>query len=65
MYVAIEHTAAENERLAIELDWFGWFMLFSTTSNNISVISWQSVLFVEGNWRKPLTCRKSLSNFIT
>jgi hypothetical protein len=27
--------------------WFGWFMAFNTTFNNISVISWRSVLLVE------------------
>jgi hypothetical protein len=35
------------------------FMVFNATFNNISVISWWSVLLVEGNrntWRKPLTC---------
>ena len=26
-----------------------WFMVFNTTFNNISVISWQSVLLVEKN----------------
>ena len=32
----------------IYLDWFvGWFMVLNTTFNNISVISWQSVLLVE------------------
>jgi len=25
----------------------GWFMVFNTTFNNISVISWRSVLLVE------------------
>ena len=43
-------------------------MVFNDTFNNISVISWQSVLLVEetgGRQRKPLTCRKSLTNFIT
>jgi hypothetical protein len=25
----------------------GWFMVFNATFNNISVISWQSVLLVE------------------
>jgi hypothetical protein len=38
------------------------------TFNNISVMSWQSVLLVEEKWstqRKPQTCRKSLTNFIT
>ena len=27
--------------------WFGWFMAFNATFNNISVISWRSVLSVE------------------
>jgi hypothetical protein len=26
--------------------WFGWFVVFNATFNNISVISWQSVLLV-------------------
>ena len=33
-----------------------WFMVFNATFNNISVISWQSVLLVEeigSNRRKP------------
>jgi hypothetical protein len=25
----------------------GWFMVFNTTFNNISVISWQAILLVE------------------
>jgi len=43
------------------------FMVFNATFNNISVISWQSVLLMEeiGVQRKPHTCRKSLTNFIT
>jgi len=44
------------------------FMVFNATFNNISVILWQSVLLVEETWvpgRKPLTCHKSLTNFIT
>ena len=40
-----------------------WFMVFNASFNNISV------MFIGGeNWstrRKPLTCRKSLTNFIT
>ena len=28
-------------------DRFGWFMMFNTTLNNISVISWRSALLVE------------------
>jgi hypothetical protein len=41
-------------------------MVFNTTFNNISAISWQSILSVEetkSTWRK--SCRKSLTNFIT
>ena len=46
-----------------------WFiiMVFNATFNNISAISWQSVLLVEETgctWRKP-TCRKSQTSFIT
>ena len=45
------------------------FVLFNTTFNNISVISWRSVLSVEetggpGENKSP-TSRKSLTNFIT
>jgi len=29
------------------IDWFGWFMVFNAPFNNISVISWRSVLLVE------------------
>ena len=51
--------------------WIGWcgrFMVFNATFNNISVISWRSVLLVEEtgvNLKKPNTCRKLLTNFIT
>ena len=44
------------------------FIVCNATFNNISAISWLSVLLVEetGNTkRKPPTCRKSLTNFIT
>jgi len=44
------------------------FMVFNATFNNISVISWRSVLLVEetgGPGIKAPTCRKSLTNFIT
>ena len=47
---------------------FVCLMVFNTTFNNISVISWRSVLFHGGNrrtQRKPPTCRKSLTNLIT
>ena len=41
-------------------------MVFNTTFNNSSVISWIKVSFIDrGNQRKPLTCHKSLTNFIT
>jgi hypothetical protein len=30
-----------------KVGWFGWFKVFNTTFNNISVISWRSVLLVE------------------
>ena len=43
-------------------------MVFNATFNNISVISWWSVLLVEQNRstrRKLSTYRKSLTNFIT
>jgi hypothetical protein len=42
-------------------------MVFNTTFNNISVISWRPVLLVEetGSTRKkPLTCHKSLTNLL-
>jgi len=34
-----------------------WFMVFNTTFNNISLISWQSVLLVEQTWEnhQPIT----------
>jgi hypothetical protein len=43
-------------------------ILLNATFNNISVISWLSVLLVEETGvpvEKTLTCRKSLTNFIT
>jgi hypothetical protein len=42
--------------------------LFCATFNNISVISWRSVLLLKETGvprRKPPTCHKSLTNFIT
>jgi len=32
--------------------WFGWFMVFNATFNNISVISWRSILRVITNLPK-------------
>jgi hypothetical protein len=43
-------------------------MVFNTTFNNISAVSWRSVLLVEESEStrgKPATCRKSTTNFIT
>jgi hypothetical protein len=40
-------------------------MVFNATFNNISVISWWSVLLVEETGVPGETCRKSLTNFIT
>ena len=43
-------------------------MVFNATFNNISVISWKSVLLVEENGvylEKPPTCCKSLTHFIS
>ena len=48
--------------------WFSWFMVFNATFNNVSVISWQSVLLMEETvvpGKKPPTSSKSLTNFIT
>ena len=44
-----------------------WFMVFNTTFNNISAISWRSVSLVEETGvpgKKTPTCRKSLTSFI-
>jgi hypothetical protein len=34
-------------RCDLTYGWFGWVMVFNATFNNISVISWLSVLLVE------------------
>ena len=42
----------------------GWFMVFNTTFNNISVILWQSVLLMEVPWenhRPVASDRQTLS----
>jgi hypothetical protein len=39
-------------------------MVFNATFNNISVVSWQLISFVIGNRRKPLTCRKSIGEWL-
>jgi len=40
-------------------------MVFGATFNHISVISWLSVFIDGGHRRKPPTCGKSLTNFMT
>jgi len=44
----------------------GWFIVFNATFNNISVISWRSVLLVEETEYPKITPNllKSLTNFI-
>jgi hypothetical protein len=45
-----------------------WVVVFNATFNNISFISWRSVLLVEETrvlGENPLTCCKSQTNFIT
>jgi hypothetical protein len=52
----------KNEVLGVRV------MVFSTTFNNISVTRYiveVSFLIGGGNRKKTLTCRKSLTNFIT
>jgi hypothetical protein len=47
----------------------GGIMVFNATFNNISVISWRSVVLVEEaevpRENHAPTCRKSLTNYIT
>ena len=42
-----------------------WFMVFNATFNSILFISWWWVLLVEYPIKKTVTCRMSLTNFIT
>ena len=45
---------------------FVWFVVFNANFNNISVISWWSVLLVvEPVYLQKTTCHKTLTNFIT
>jgi len=44
-YVNFELNPSRKDNMAVGL--VGWFMVFNTTFNNISVISWRSVLLVE------------------
>ena len=45
--------------------WLIGLMLFNATLNNISVISWRSVLLVEETGGPGENHRKSMTNFIT
>ena len=45
------------------IGWFGWFMIFNVTFNNISVISWWSVLLMEGAWVPRENHRPATSNW--
>ena len=50
------------------MQYFGWFMVLNATFSNISVISWWSVLLMEktgSTRRKPPTCHKPATNFIS
>jgi len=60
MCVFIEKNISSNYQ-------YDGFMVFNATFNNISAILWWSVLLVEETEvpKKPQTCHKSLTNFIT
>ena len=46
--------------------WFGLLMVLSATFNNVSAISWRSVVMETGVPGENVPyCRKSLTNFIT
>ena len=53
--------------ILLAFGWFCWFMVLNATFNNYSYIL--AVSFIGGGnqrtWRKPPTCCKSLTNFIT
>jgi hypothetical protein len=59
----------ELSALQLEAITYASQRVFNATFNDISVISWRSVLLVEETKvpreKKTLTCRKSLTNFIT
>jgi hypothetical protein len=49
---------------------YGWFMVFNATFNNISVLSWRSVLLVDEtgvpreNHRPTASHRQTLSHYV-
>jgi len=59
----VSYVTNNNQIKVARLFLFGCLMVLSTTFNNISVVSWRSVLLVEETGG-PQTCRKSLTNFI-
>ena len=66
-YLSSKLTINRPSRRPITVVNIGWFMVFNANFNNISVISWRSVLG-GGNRstrRKPPACRKSLTDVMT
>jgi hypothetical protein len=62
-----ERVCKDHKECSISMGRFR-IMVFNAIFNNISVISWRSVLLVEETGvpgEKPLICHKSLTNFIT
>jgi len=63
IFILSEKTQSDKKNVII-IVWYNVYGRgFRVTFNNISVISWQSVLLVEetrSTQRKPPTCRKSL-----
>jgi hypothetical protein len=47
IYIKIIYKHIYKCEIGFTTDWLIWFMVFNATFNNISVISWRSVLLVE------------------
>ena len=69
LYSVLKCTIKIFKRYKRYILWYRYrFMMFNTTFNNISVISWLIVLLMEETERirkNPPTCHSSLTNFIT
>ena len=64
--VQISYVSFESTRIFDIFIRFFRFMVFNTTFNNISVISWQFYWWRKQEYpEKRPTCRKSFTNFIT
>ena len=68
LWVCVMYSNTENDTSILLVFKCLWFMVFNGTFNNISVISWRSVLLVEetrvpGENHRPVVT--SLTNFIT